>query len=340
MRRIYCVRHWLFLCMAAVLFFTGCERTSLPGSQSPDSPALSNIGTVPEELVVIAGASTPIELEGILGDGSKAVLTAENVALEANDPDLLWLEGLTLFASEDAGIGTQSRLTINTGKQTLDIPVTVKYSLEDTLSGQVSRENVPVVSNYDSTAVLVNKQRSLPENYKPDDLVIPDVRFSAANEERKHLRKPAADALEDLFAAAEKDGIILYAVSGYRSYNTQTTLFNNYAQQHGREEALRFSAPPGTSEHQTGLAMDVSSENMGFTLDQSFGDTAEGRWIAQHAAEFGFIIRYPQEYEDVTGYMYEPWHLRYVGEDIAKQVTEQKVTLEHYFGAVPVSAAK
>lgn len=326
--------------IAVLLMLTGCKGLGgLFGSREVQ-PVLSDIEWIADELVVYPGDSTLIQLNGSYSDGTSGQVAAEDVELQISSPDVFTLEGLSIFANRDAEIGTQARLTIKTEELELEIPVTVKYSLEDTLTGQRNSDGVPVVANYHSTAVLVNKQRSLPDDYRPDDLVIADIRYHAVSEERKYLRKPAADALKALFDAAEQEGVILYAVSGYRSYDTQTMLFNNYVQQHGREQALRFSAPPGTSEHQTGLAMDISIESLAFALDQSFANTAEGRWVAEHAAEFGFIIRYPREYEDVTGYMYEPWHLRYVGEDIAGQIAERSITLEHYFEAVPVSASR
>lgn len=194
------------------------------------------------------------------------------------------------------------------------------------------KNGLAIVTNLSSTLLVVNKVRNLPADYVPDDLVVPEVAFSFSGEDqKKQLRKPAARALEELFAAANNDKIDLKAVSGYRSYNRQKTLFDNYTNNYGLEEANRFSARPGQSEHQTGLAMDVSSASVKYGLEQSYGDTKEGKWLAQHAAEYGFIIRYPQDKEDITGYMYEPWHLRYVGKDLAKEIADSNLTLEEYF---------
>ncbi len=126
------------------------------------------------------------------------------------------------------------------------------------------------------------------------------------------MRAEAAKALEKLFAAAQKDGVKLYGVSAYRSYATQKALFNNYVRTQGQQHALQYSAQPGTSEHQTGLAIDVSSPSVNFGLEESFGQTPEANWLAEHAPAYGFIIRYPKGKESVTGYNYEPWHVRYV----------------------------
>ncbi|MEO3943907.1 D-alanyl-D-alanine carboxypeptidase family protein [Gorillibacterium sp. CAU 1737] len=189
-------------------------------------------------------------------------------------------------------------------------------------------------------AVWVNKTRKLPADYVPTDLVVPNVRFSFSEKlDKRKLRKEAADALEKLFAAADKEGVKLFAVSGYRSYKTQESLFSAYSKRDGEAAAARYSARPGTSEHQTGLAMDVSSASAKYQLTEAFGDTKEGKWLAKHAPDYGFIIRYPKGTEKITGYMYEPWHIRYLGKELAADVTKSGLTLDEYFNeAVPVQA--
>lgn len=189
------------------------------------------------------------------------------------------------------------------------------------------------VTNSDSIEVVVNKKRNLKETYVPDDLVkITDVPTLLASPEVNQLRKPAAEALTKLIEAAKEElNIQLYARSGYRSYKTQEATYNGYVKSYGQAEADKFSAKAGQSEHQTGLAMDISSESVNFLLEESFGDTTEGKWVAENAHRFGFIVRYPKGKEDITGYQYEPWHLRYLGEDLAKKVYESGLTLEQYF---------
>ena len=157
-----------------------------------------------------------------------------------------------------------------------------------------------------------------------------DVPTVLDNPEVNQLRKEAADALKRMFDAAKQEGIYLYARSGYRSYQTQVNLFENYARQHGEEEANKFSAKPGHSEHQTGLTMDVTSESVNFQLTESFGETKEGIWLKENAHKFGFIIRYPKDKEHITGYIYEPWHIRYLGVDLATEITEMGLTYEEY----------
>ncbi|EJR65391.1 hypothetical protein IIO_01575 [Bacillus cereus VD115] len=185
-------------------------------------------------------------------------------------------------------------------------------------------------SSFASVQVVVNKEYGLPENYQPKDLVVPNVPFSfSGTVEKSHLRKEAADALEKLFYLAKQEGIQLNAVSGFRSYEYQKNLYANNVKRKGQEHTDRFSAKPGHSEHQTGLTMDVSSKSANNELELSFANTKEGKWLKENAHRAGFIIRYPKGKESITGYAYEPWHIRYVG-DIAENIYKEKLTLEEY----------
>lgn len=147
------------------------------------------------------------------------------------------------------------------------------------------------------------------------------------------LRPEAADAYLKMKTAAKKSGVNIALVSGYRSYDRQAQLFRQYTQQYGSKDAQRISAKPGTSEHQTGLAVDVGNTNHQCGLQACFESTKVGRWMAKNAHKYGFILRYPKGYESVTGYAYEPWHFRYVGTSLAKSYTRSGArTLEHYYG--------
>lgn len=179
-----------------------------------------------------------------------------------------------------------------------------------------------------SIVTLVNKQNSLTESDVPSDLVTVDVPTVLENPEVNQLRKVAANALKSMFDEAIKDDIHLHARSGYRSYNTQVQLFQSYTDRNGEEAANRYSAKAGQSEHQTGLVMDVTAGSVNFQLSEEFGETAEGTWLREHAHEFGFIIRYPEHKEDITGYIYEPWHIRYLGIEMATKVYESGLTYE------------
>lgn len=193
-----------------------------------------------------------------------------------------------------------------------------------------------VIQNSTNTMALVNKQYYLPENYTPEDLVRPAVSFSFGEEEieKSLMRKEAAAALEKMFAEAKTNNIELFAVSGYRSYSRQKTLFDAEVNRVGEEKAMQAVAIPGSSEHQSGLAMDISSKSVRFYLVEDFEDTVEGKWLAENAHRFGFILRYPKGKESITDYMYEPWHFRYVGVKAAKIIYENNWTLEEYFNEV------
>lgn len=156
--------------------------------------------------------------------------------------------------------------------------------------------------------LIVNKTYSLPADYDPGTSAV------------------AQNAFDKMAAAAAKDGITLFINSGYRSYQEQVNLYNQYASERGTEEADKVSSRPGHSEHQTGLTFDVN------TTELSFEGTPEAIWLEKHCAEYGFIIRYPKGKEDETGYIYEPWHIRYLGKETAEKVTESGLTLEKYLG--------
>lgn len=208
--------------------------------------------------------------------------------------------------------------------------------------GATNYDAIEVVAQPEAITVLVNKRNKLPDNYEPADLVYPDVPFIFAEKlDKRKMRAEAADALEKLFAGAASDGIYLAGVSGYRSKATQEVLYNNYVKKDGTEAADRYSARPGHSEHQTGLTMDISGSTGKCAAQDCFADTPEAAWLAEHAYKYGFIIRYPEGKEHITGYKYEPWHLRFVGTDIAKQIHEQGITFEeYYYEAIPVDGQR
>lgn len=179
--------------------------------------------------------------------------------------------------------------------------------------------------------VVVNKKYSLPIDYKPSDLVVPNVSFSYSGVlEQSYMRAPAAKQMEKMFAAAKKEGVTLNAVSGFRSGARQKVLYNNYVARDGKAAADQYSARPGHSEHQTGLTFDISAPSVGNGLTAALGDTKEGKWIANNAAKYGFIVRYDRGFQSRTGYTYEPWHIRYVGVDVATQIKNNGQTLEEY----------
>lgn len=185
--------------------------------------------------------------------------------------------------------------------------VTVKEKTIE-VSGQEPQIEVRDKITYVNGILLVNKTYSLPSNYDPK-----------VNEEAlSHLKQMQADA--------KAVGLNIPLVSGYRSYSTQEALYNKYVKKDGETLANTYSAKPGHSEHQTGLAFDIGS------VDRSFANTNEAKWIENNSYQYGFIVRYPKDKTDITGYIYEPWHVRYLGLENAKKVYESGLTLEEYLG--------
>ena len=177
-----------------------------------------------------------------------------------------------------------------------------------------------------SITQLVNGTHTLPADYEPADLVYLDL----PSTQETYMRSEAAKALTKMFNAASAQGVELLCCSGYRSYEEQAEIIQNSIEENGEEATYADTALPGCSEHQTGLTMDVTSNSVGQLLTQNFINTTEGQWIADHAHEYGFIVRYPNGKEAITGYTYEPWHLRYLGKDVAKSVYKSGLTYEEY----------
>lgn len=199
-------------------------------------------------------------------------------------------------------------------------------------------QGAPIDTKADSITVLVNKDYGLPSDYVPNDLEIPDIAFSFSGyHEKKLMREEAAKALEAMFQDAEEAGLSLLGVSGYRSFERQQAIYDRNVERDGRRLADLYSARPGFSEHQTGLAMDISTPSIHNRLDETFAATPEGKWLADHASEYGFIIRYPKDKSEITGYAYEPWHVRYVGKELAGKLNDNGLSLEEYYGYSPSS---
>lgn len=179
---------------------------------------------------------------------------------------------------------------------------------------------------------LVNRESVLDKSYEPDDLIKPDVPTRKESlQERIFMRSEAAHALEDMFEAAlNEKGYTLLAVSGYRSYGYQQVLFNQKKEAVGAEKASLTVAKAGQSEHQLALAMDVQCAEEP-TLSETFASTKEGQWVEENCHRFGFIIRYKAEWSDITGYAYEPWHLRYIGIAHATAVHLLQIPYETYY---------
>ncbi len=186
-------------------------------------------------------------------------------------------------------------------------------------------ENVHESEYLNTSYMIVNKYNSLSRDYVPEDLKKIDSSFSNGE---KYMVSYAADAFEKMASDALSQGYNILAMSTYRSYDYQNSLYNNYVSKDGQSEADTYSARAGYSEHQTGLAADVYNKEKSYT---DFEDTREFGWMQENAHKYGFILRYPKDKVDETGYMYEPWHYRYVGEEIASYIWKNNITYEEYF---------
>ncbi|MGX9136255.1 M15 family metallopeptidase [Rummeliibacillus sp. JY-2-4R] len=181
--------------------------------------------------------------------------------------------------------------------------------------GYIVGQKLPKKATYIQGILVVSKKYPLPADFAPGG------------------DREARDAFDELNAAALLDGFQFNAFSTYRSYDRQVGLYDAYVKRDGKEAADTYSARPGYSEHQSGLAFDIGEVgNEEDFADNKFGDTEAGKWIAKNAHKFGFIMRYPKGKEAVTGYMHESWHFRYVGKKIATEIYNKNETLEEYLG--------
>jgi len=184
-----------------------------------------------------------------------------------------------------------------------------------TNNGYIEGQTLPTEPTYVDGILIANKKYPLPSTFDPGE----------NPEARAAYEKMATDAI-----AA---GFELVAFSTYRSFEYQDTLYNNYVNRDGQEKADRYSARPGYSEHQTGLAFDIGEKGKeDLWLTEEFGETEAGKWLVENAQNYGFILRYPHGKEAITGYMYESWHFRYVGVELATKIKQANVTLEEYLG--------
>lgn len=170
----------------------------------------------------------------------------------------------------------------------------------------------------DGYLIICNKYHTLKSDYVPNLVSLNGYGGG-------YLEKEAAKHFKEMADAAKGEGIKVYNISGYRSYNTQKSLYNSYVSRDGKSKADTYSARAGTSEHQTGLATDINSVSTSFETTQTY------KWLSKNAYKYGFILRYPKGKEYITGYMYEPWHYRYVGVNVAKIIYEKNITYEEYY---------
>lgn len=219
-----------------------------------------------------------------------------------------------IWSSDNTAVATVNSIGRIKGVGVGKCVVTVRSTDNPNVFAEVSVKVKPYVApkepeiTYINGILIANKTYPLPSTYNPG------------------VNSTANAALQKMFAAAKKDGFNLFVRSGFRSYSTQKYLYNSYVNRDGKTAADRYSARPGHSEHQTGLAFDINKAN------SSFEGSPEAKWLAENCYKYGFIIRYPKGKESVTGYIYEPWHIRYLGVETATAVYESGLCLEEYLG--------
>ncbi len=196
-------------------------------------------------------------------------------------------------------------------------------------------EPAPLNTKTSTYTLLVNKEYPLSSKYIPY-MVEPNVEiYHKGINERRYLQPIAATALEEMFAAAEEDGLHLVLRCGFRSYRLQNSIYSWNLKTYGYYEVSRYHALAGTSEHQTGLAVDLCCKATNYKNDFTILDTKEYAWLLENAHLYGWILRYPEDKVDITGYNFEPWHFRYVGIELATYLKENNIVLEEYYGALP-----
>lgn len=296
------------LCMAllCLCLLVGCSAP-IP---TPPSSAPSSSPSEPEPILPTQIKLSEISLDMVVGGED---VTVEFTVL----PENAYVDSFTWTSSDEAVAAVDESGTVHAvGEGRCTLRLTLGNGIYTELTVTVSEVPyfAPTIAfneddgcTYIDGILIANKSYPLPEGYNPGGL-LPTV----------------MEAWNAMVAAAKEDGISLWIVSGFRSYETQRTIYNNYVANNGQASADTYSARPGHSEHQTGLAFDINQ------ISYSFGETAAGKWVAEHGAEYGFIIRYPQEKQHITGYVYEPWHLRYLGTELAMDVVESGLCLEEY----------
>lgn len=259
-------------------------------------------------------------------NGKVDYLSYVQVAKDDVDGDLK--EAVTYNEIDTSKIGSQEIIYTLLDKADNKTTQSMNVDVVEFYEGGIfdpTKVNADTVSNPEDVTVLVNKLHQIPEGWTPDDL---QPVIDNANQK---LRKEANDAYTKFYNAAKAKGIAIYSISGYRTNATQTTYWNNMNKVYGNEYASQYSAYPGRSEHQLGLAIDVSFKTDGDRLSEKVASSEIGKFIESDGYKYGFILRYPQDKVAITNYGYEPWHIRYVGVELATKLHEEHLTLEEYY---------
>lgn len=251
-----------------------------------------------------------------LTQGGSVGLSAQVMPEDAYDRTVEWKSSDETVAEVDGegnvtakGAGTCTITVSSKAVPQVSAEIAVTVAAPAPAPGYTRPGNSVTGVTYINGILIANKTYALPSNYNPGE------------------DPEAVAALWEMFAAAQQEeGLTLFVKSGFRSYIDQYIIYNDWVALDGQAEADRYSARPGHSEHQSGLAFDLND------VSQAFASSPEGIWLAENCYKYGFIIRYPQDKEHITGYIYEPWHVRYLGKEVAKAVYESGLCLEEYLG--------
>ena len=260
--------------------------------------------TEPEYIAVTDFSLSFTEVSLAVGDRVMPIVTV--YPTDATNKDEIWTSSDNTVATVD-GIGNIT--AVSEGECIITVTSKDNNNAFETVKIKVT---AGIECTYIDGILIVNKTYPLPKTYAPG------------------WETEATPHLWEMIRDAESEGIKLWMTSGYRSWYDQQYIYNGYVSEDGQEAADRYSARPGHSEHQTGLAYDLND------LSHDFGDTPEGKWVADNCHKYGFIVRYPKEKENITGYIYEPWHIRYIGVEKATEVYESGLCLEEFLGITSV----
>ncbi|MBQ4150774.1 MAG: M15 family metallopeptidase [Clostridia bacterium] len=258
--------------------------------------------------------TTSVETEAIMLYETTVAPTTEEVTVVTTATEIATSEVVETTAATTAATTNVTTTAAITAATAAAPKPAATYSafVPSVLDGEYTYGGEPIIENIDGFTyvngiLIVNKTYPLPESFNPNS-----------------LHPDAKEAFDTMKADAAAEGITLKIVSGYRPYSQQASTYKNYSSRDGQAVADRYSARPGHSEHQSGFAMDINS------VKNTFADSKEGIWLAANCAEYGFVLRYPAGKEEKTGYMYEPWHIRYIGAPLAKTITESGLCLEEF----------
>jgi LAS superfamily LD-carboxypeptidase LdcB/uncharacterized protein YjdB len=254
----------------------------------------SSVASVTNEGVITAKSAGSCTIEAYYENDYRLVATMEVTVIDS-------------YVITDQTTVPETSATEPVPDTETDPPASSKPAPTPEYTGSHKKEVIDGITYFDGV-MIANKTYTLPRSYNPG------------------VQPEAMDAFYDMQAAAASEGISLWILSSYRSYDDQEVIYNRYVAQDGRDAADTYSSRPGHSDHQTGYTFDLNS------LEQDFQYDPAGQWLEKNCYKYGFIIRYPKGKDSSTGYMYEPWHVRYIGVDLATKVTESGLSLEEYFG--------